>query len=753
MNRILFLLLFLITISSFSQKKKYVILQCNSCKLKTVLRELENNFDIVFSYPSNLIEDTKITLTPKKQNLDDFLFEISNQTNFDFTKIDSKYIYITKKQIQNLKEVIIHNYLTKGIQKNKDASFNMSLKKLGVLAGLTEADVLESIQQLPGVISDNETATQLSVRGGTADQNHVIWDDIPIYHSGHLFGLVSVFNPNVAEKVQFISQGTNPKYGDRISSVIAINTKDKIKNNSNAEIGLNAISADAIVHFPILKNKMDIQFSFRRSFEDIIESTTFIKLEEKAFQNTHIDDEFFYFKDYNVKWNYAPNKKNHFGISYIHIDNDLETDYHTDNETIINNDRLDTENDGYNLSWKHQWKYNLTQKTSVSLSDFRFDYDNYKTVDTDFLSDFSKKNYIKETSFYTEIDKHFDKSKLTFGYEYNKKMVDFKIQNKKDILYILGEDNATLERHAIYSNYFFSVNNYTFNLGLRTNYYQQLNTFKIAPRFIILKEVNEHLKVQITGEIKNQTIKQIEPSILSDLTLEDKIWRLVDGEKHPIITANQLTFGASYTKNNWLIDVNLYHKYVKGISALTLGYLNPLNSEVHIGKQKGLGATVFIKKHFNNFNIWISYSYLDIENKYDGINNNQYFKANTDINHSLTTTLNYKYKNLKMALNWRIRSGKPLTDLDYDDNNNAYFDGINTEKHPTYHRLDFSAIYPFKLSKKNKAKAGFSVKNVYNNRNYINTVFEGNNTLNDPIKVKKYYSIGFMPNIMFRVYF
>ena len=753
MNRILFLLLFLLTISSFSQKKKYVILECDSCKLETVLKELESNFDIVFSYPSNLIKDHKITLTPKKQNLDDFLFEISNQTDFDFTKIDSKYIYITKKKIENLKEVIIHNYLTKGIQKNKDASFAISLKKLGLLAGLTEADVLESIQQLPGVISNNETATQLSVRGGTADQNQIIWDDIPIYHSGHLFGMVSVFNPNVAEKVQFISQGTNPKYDDRISSVIAIKTKNKISNISNAQIGLNGINADAIVHFPIVKNKMDIQLSFRRSFEDVIELPTFLKMEEKAFQNTHIDDEFFYFKDYNLKWNYAPNKNNYFGISYIHIDNDLETDYHTDNETVFNNDRLDSENDGYSLSWKHQWKHNLTQKTSVSLSNFRFDYDSYKTIDTNFLSDFTKNNYVKETTFYTEIVTHFDKSNLAFGYEYNKKMVNFKIQDKKDILYILGEENTTLERHAIYSNYLFSVDSYTFNLGLRANYYQQLSTFKIAPRFILSKKINEHLKVQITGEVKNQTIKQVEPSILSDLTLEDKIWRLVDGEKHPIITANQFTFGASYTKNNWLFDIDLYHKNVKGISALALGYLNPLDNEIHIGKQKGLGATVFIKKHFNHFNAWVSYSYLDVESKYNGINKNHYFEANTDINHSLTTTLNYKYKKLKMALSWRIRSGKPLTDLDYDENNNAYFDGINTEKHQTYHRLDFSASYPFKLSKNIKAKAGFSVKNVYNNKNYISTVFEGNNSLNDPIKVKKYYSIGFTPNFMFRVYF
>ncbi len=750
-NRYFLLLFLLFYISSFSQKKKYIFIDYHNTKLKTVLKDIENNFDVTFSYSSNLIKEQYITLHKKKGNLEDLLFEMSNITNLDFNAINKKYIYITERITQNLDEVVVHNYLTKGIQKKKDASFVFSTQKIGLLAGLTEADVLESIQQLPGVISVNETATQLNVRGGTADQNQLIWDDINIYHGGHLFGMVSVFNPNVAETIRFYNKGTNPKYGDRISSVIAVETNSKIKNKSTAEIGINGINADAVIHFPVWKNKMDMQLSFRRSYEDIYETQTFKKFEEKAFQNTHIDDEFFYFKDYNLKSNIKYNKDNLFSISYIHIDNDLESEFHKN--LILNDFRMDSENDGYNAIWNRKWNNKINQKSSISYSDYRFDFNNDKSDDLGFISSFTKENYINDTSFYSEINLTNSNNDMLFGYQFNHKKVSFRYKEKKDILYILDFDNSNITQHALYYNINFSTkNNYNFNLGLRTNYYQQFDAFRIEPRFVISKKLNNQIKLQLTGEIKDQIISQIDESILSDLSLENKIWRLADNDKYPIINGRHISLGGIYKKNNWTFDVDFFHKTITGISALALGFLNPLDNEVHTGIQKNYGIDFYAKKRFNHLSTWISYSFLNIKNKYEGINNNRFFTANTQIKHNLTTTLNYDYKKIKIALSWRIRTGKPLTDLDYDNQGNAYFHGINTEELPIYHRLDFSTVYHFKIGKKTKAKAGFSLKNIYDNKNHINTLFTGNQALNDPVKVTKIYAIGFTPNFMFRVY-
>jgi hypothetical protein len=61
-------------------------------------------------------------------------------------------------------------------------------QKFGILPGLIEPDILQSIQVLTGIESTNESIANINVRGGTNDQNLMLWDNIKMYHSGHFFG-------------------------------------------------------------------------------------------------------------------------------------------------------------------------------------------------------------------------------------------------------------------------------------------------------------------------------------------------------------------------------------------------------------------------------------------------------------------------------------------------------------------------------------------------------------------------------------
>jgi hypothetical protein len=70
------------------------------------------------------------------------------------------------------------------LQKYIDGSTVLNTKKFGILPGLVDPDVLQSIQ-LYGVESTNESIANINVRGGTNDQNLMLWDDIKMYHSGH----------------------------------------------------------------------------------------------------------------------------------------------------------------------------------------------------------------------------------------------------------------------------------------------------------------------------------------------------------------------------------------------------------------------------------------------------------------------------------------------------------------------------------------------------------------------------------------
>ena len=78
----------------------------------------------------------------------------------------------------HLEEVLISDYITQGILKRKDGAIEVSPKKLGILPGLIEPDVLLSLQLLPGIQSSSETASGLQIRGSSPDQNLVLFDGI-----------------------------------------------------------------------------------------------------------------------------------------------------------------------------------------------------------------------------------------------------------------------------------------------------------------------------------------------------------------------------------------------------------------------------------------------------------------------------------------------------------------------------------------------------------------------------------------------
>lgn len=764
----LFLGLFLLLYSTvvFSQEKTAILIHFKNVAASEVIQTLEKKFDVKISYADEYLENKTVSLHEKQRTLKETIFELSAILNIRFKFINEHYIIINKKdasekKLQQLNEIIIKSYLANGISKSKNATYSIIPKKLDILPGLTEADVLESILELPGVISPNETATGLNVRGGTPDQNHIIWDDITIYHTGHLFGMISPFNPYITENITFHNKGTNPRFGDRISSVIDISSNNEVVSKTHFGFGFNGISADVNFETPIIKDKLSVLVSFRRSYEDYYETKTFHTLEDKVFQNTSIEDndiseEDFYFRDYNLKLNYSLNEKNSFSFSAIHIDNDLNHVYKDINNAYSNQDILDTENEGYSLNWRTSWNENISQKTKISHSNYGLSYNFITNKNGAQVSDFNKENTIRETNFLTEFSLETEKTNVfNFGYQSSFKDVNYSFIETKELRFILDENNTTVDTHSLFGN--FSNRNFKifdFDIGLRTTFYKQLNAVRLEPRLLLLKNITQDLKFQFSGEIRNQIISQIEETVLSDLSLENKLWRLADGESAPIINSKQVSAGFLYQKNKWSFDIDTYLKNTSGMTALSLGFLSAGNNRFHDGNQKIVGTDIYVKKDFESIKTWISYSFTDIKNKYDGINDNQYFTASNEIRQALSASVAYKTNKLQIAFGWKWHTGKPYTISNINSNNNSIvFDKINTGNLSNYHRLDLSSFYDFSFSKDSslKGKIGFSIRNIYNQKNHIGRDYTGNNIPNDPISKIDKFSLERTTNFVFRI--
>jgi hypothetical protein len=86
------------------------------------------------------------------------------------------------------------------------------------------------IKTLPGVSSNNELSSQYNVRGGNFDENLVYVNDIQVYRpflirSGNQEGL-SFINPDLIKNINFSAGGFEARYGDKMSSVLAVEYKE-----------------------------------------------------------------------------------------------------------------------------------------------------------------------------------------------------------------------------------------------------------------------------------------------------------------------------------------------------------------------------------------------------------------------------------------------------------------------------------------------------------------------------------------------
>jgi len=127
---------------------------------------------------------------------------------------------------------------------------------------------------LPGVLSVSETVADINVRGGTNDQNLILYEGIRMYQTGHFFGLISAFNPNLIDKVTVTKNGAKAKYSSGVSSIVSIENSDDIDPSYKAGVGANLISVDGFTKVQFSK-KTELQLSARRSFTDWLLSPTY----------------------------------------------------------------------------------------------------------------------------------------------------------------------------------------------------------------------------------------------------------------------------------------------------------------------------------------------------------------------------------------------------------------------------------------------------------------------------------------------
>lgn len=732
-----------------------------------ILEQLEERYDVKFSYETKTLEGILTQPLDNTLTLEQALNQLQFLTPLNFKILDRRFITITIKQqrIQRLEEVVVTNYLTKGISKTNNGAVAVNANAFDILPGLTEPDVLQILQNIPGIISVDERISNINVRGGTNDQNLILYEGIRMYQSGHFFGLISAFNPYVSDKIRISKNGTSAIYGNGVSSTITINNSDVLSNKLTTGFGSNLINVNGYSKIPLNK-KMELQLAARRAFTDISPSTTYDAYFDRIFRDSELNitndvntsialDDRFLFYDLNAKFLYDINDTSQLRVTFLNLYNNLD---YNQTFTTSNNSIQDTRSAlnqvSYGASTTYTKRFKDGLQTSAQLYYSQYDL-NAQNNDISSNQILLQENKVEDYGLRIDLSRTIDNAtEFRGGFQFNEVGVtNLEDVNNPNFTSLVKEIMRTYAFFGETERYSKSRNTYI-RLGARISYFEKLKQLVLEPRFAFNQKISDAIRLEILGELKSQSITQVTDLQQDFFGIEKRRWQLSNLEDIPLVRSQQISLGVSYNQNNLLIALEAYYKNVDDITAQSQGFQNQFQFVNDIGSYTITGLDFLVNKRFNNFSTWLSYTLSNNNYNFDTINNTSAFTNTVDLTQVANASLTYSLNNFKIGVGFNWHSGRAYTTPSNNQINNNLFIEYNTPNSarlPDYLRTDISAIYKFNLSKGIKAEAGASVWNVFNRSNIINRyyTFNANNTI---VEIDN-KSLKLTPNLSLRIKF
>ncbi len=651
------------------------------------------------------------------------------------------------------------------------------IKSLPALLG--EADVLKSLQLLPGIQAGNEGTAGLNVRGGSADQNLILLDGVPVYNATHAFGLFSIFNADAVHNVEVMKSGFPASYGGRLSSVIDVQFKEGDKNRFHGEGGVGLIFSKLTLEGPLKKGKSSFLISARRTYIDLI-----LRPILKASEGANFDLRSV-MSDINLKTNFTIGKKDHLYFSfYTGVDK-----YSTQSEETsfyfpgLADSTLKTVTNygffwGNNTAmgrWNHVFSKKMFSNLTCNYTRFLFDVftkSESKNTSRNFTSTLRQKYFssIRDISIKYDIDylpvpTHFIKfgSNVTLHHyrpgvsEYYQKdtieRTNIKIDNNS---LFTGEYDLYAEDDIRLSD------RLKINAGLRFSGFSVANKFftSVQPRLNWLYRLNNKWSLKGSAVKMNQYIHLLTNG---NLGLPTDLWLPVTKRVPPQVSY-QVAGAVSYSYDKSMeASAEVYYKKLKNVIeyAEGTGFTNSFTNWedlLQLGKGKAYGMEWMIQKKKGKLTGLLSYTLSWSKRQFDKINAGKPFPYKFDRRHEIKTAIVWQPRhNLEISADWFFASGNAISlpkGQYYNPVTATYIDiyeGRNDFRMPAYHRMDI-AIKWMKQRKKFLRTWTLSVFNAYNQQNTF-FLYKSNDYLNNRVKFRKVTLFPVLPSVTYQFKF
>ncbi|WP_420580516.1 TonB-dependent receptor [Reichenbachiella sp.] len=660
---------------------------------------------------------------------------------------------------QQLEEVVIsaepEDVNVSGIQMSTNKLDIETITKIPSFMG--EADVLRSIQMVPGVATVGEGASGFNVRGGSVGQNMVLLDEAPVYNSSHLLGFFSVFNPDAVKDVNLIKGGIPARYGGRISSVLDIRMKEGNSKEFAAQGGIGTIFSRVAVEAPIVKDKASFIIAARRSYIDVFAKLFTDALDDGAALN---------FYDLTMKTNWNINEKNRIFLSgYFGRDNfkfDANQGFNWGNKTAT-------------LRWNHIF----TDRIFANFTAFFSDYDYVLAFGEDEMDQFDWNSRIMNYDFKPEFTYFVNpNNEVSFGGELlflqfepanavgvsNGESRDISLPTKNALesaLYISNDQkigqNIQLQYGLRYSHFSLLGSGVAYTYGdtipgtrrpvIGAEEFDSRETIQsydnFEPRFSVKYQLNKYNSFKVSYNKTSQYLHLISNTTASNPL---DVWTPSSNNIKPQI-GRQVALGWFRNfgpDNNVEFSAEVYYRktenqidYIDGADILINEYIE---GDLLSGDGRAYGLELYAKKNTGRLTGWVSYTLAKTELQTDGINTGEWYPTRYDQRHNVKLAAFYDLnERWSLSTNFTFLTGTPTTFPTSRYQMGDYVvpynhgDGRNNFRIPVYHRLDISATLQGKRYKrngerrKNESYWVFSVYNLYGRKNPFSIYFTQDN--------------------------
>jgi hypothetical protein len=655
---------------------------------------------------------------------------ISTPAEVKANKMTNLTVFTQKKTVQ-LSQVEINAEREEAKTEVKASTITVTTRQITRIPNVGgEPDLAQYLQVIPGIVSTGDQGGQLYIRGGSPIQTKVLLDGVTIYNPFHSIGLFSVFETDLIKSADVYTGGFSAQYGQRISSIVDIKTRDGNKKRFGGKVSASPFLTHAILEGPLMKQKengsaVSFILSAKNSFLDKTSKSLYPYVNDGEGMP-------FSFNDYYGKLTFSGRGGTEFNLFGFHF-----------------NDVAD-----YGSFSRFEWNslgigsnFTIVPEQSSTIISGMFAYSNYD-IEMKEQEQEARNSSIGGFNIAMDFTYFVKDGELKYGFNINgfKTTLDF-----TNSLGLLIEENQNTTEFGLFFQYRKAWRRFVIEPSFRIDYYASLGAFSPEPRLGLKYNATDFLRFKFAGGIYSQNFISTRPDkdvvnlfngflsgpedALTNTKGEEannnlqKAYHAIGGVEIDVAKNIQLNVEPYYKRFQQLIELNRFKQF-------------PTDPNYQIETGDAYGIDFSFKYDTKKYYLWASYSLAWVQRD----NGQEVYYTNYDRRHNVNIVASYNFgKDLswEASARWNFGTGFPFTrtqgyypfndfsegiTTDYTTGNSdlgiIYEDKLNAGRLPTYHRLDLGIKKKIEFKKNLGMEIAASVTNVYNRANifYVDRV-------------------------------